>query len=170
MSDSEAQVGQRSRLPGWVAPVALLFGVVGTGLATWAILRPAPDPEIIAVATTAPTEQQITDAKTKACNAFTTVRAAVALQTHVDLGPEPAAQQAVAANARLAMLGGGTYLLGHLDPAASPELADAVRSFGGNLQDIAVNALADLPNVDPAQAKRLSDAEAASTLVGTLCG
>ena len=56
------------------------------------------------------------------------------IQTHVDLGPDPVAQKGVAANARLAMVGGGEYLLSHLDPKTPPELADAVRSFANNLK------------------------------------
>ena len=50
------------------------------------------------------------------------------LQTHADLGPEPVALAAVAGNARLALFGGGQYLLNSLDSATPPELADAVRS------------------------------------------
>ena len=82
------------------------------------------------------------------------------MQTHVDLGPDPVAQKAVAGNARLALVGGGEYLLRHLDPKTPPELADAVRSFANNLEDIGMNALAEVPGNDPAQAARLSEGEA----------
>ncbi len=103
--------------------------------------------------------QQIAAAKARACAAFTTVRAAVSLQNHANLGPDPAAVQAVAANARLAMYGGGSYLLARLDAATSADLAGAMRSFAADLQDIAINALAGVGNDDPAQAARLRDGE-----------
>ncbi len=75
----------------------------------------------------------------------------------------------MAANARLAMAGGGLYLLGRLDPATPADLADAVRAFATVLQDISMNALAGVGNDDPAQAARLQDGETTSTKVAELC-
>ena len=66
----------------------------------------------------------------------------VARQTHADLGPDPVAEQAVAANARLAMTAGGSYLIAHLDAATLAELASAIRSFADDLNTIGNNALA----------------------------
>jgi hypothetical protein len=97
------------------------------------------------------------------------VRKAVSLQTNADLGPDPVAKEAVAANARLATLGGGEYLLSRLDPATPPELPGAVRSFANNLQDIGMNQLVGVPNTDPALAARLSEAQKASTQIAELC-
>ena len=51
----------------------------------------------------------------------------------------------MAANARLAMFGGGSYLLAHIDPATPDDLAAAAKSFANGLQDIAVYALAECP-------------------------
>ena len=84
------------------------------------------------------------------CAAFDTVSKAVQLQTHADLGPDPIAQTAVAGNARLSLIGGGEYLLSRLDDQTPPELADAVRLFANNLEDIGINALAGRNQRGPA--------------------
>ena len=134
------------------------------GRVEWALLRPAPAPS------TAPASaEQTAQAKARACSAYTTVSTAVSLQAHANLGIELVAVQAVAANARLAMGDGGSYLLAHLDPATPPDLAAAMRSFADGLQDITMNALAGVTNDDPAQAARLRDAETASARVADLC-
>ena len=73
------------------------------------------------------------------------VRKAVSVQTNIDLGPDVVAKEAVAANARLATLGGSQYLLSRLDPATPADLADAVRSFANNLQDVAMDQLVGVP-------------------------
>ncbi len=150
--------------PGRLAVIAVAVAVVSLAAALWALLdKPA------APAPAAATSQQIADAKARVCGAFTEVRAAVALQTHADLGTDPAAVQAVAANARLAMYGGGTYLIGRLDPATAAPLADAVHSFANDLQDISIAALDGVGNDDPAQMARLRDGEAASERIADLC-
>jgi hypothetical protein len=83
----------------WVAVIALAIALVAVALAGWSLLRP-----LKASTTAAPaTDQQIADAKTRACTAATTAETAVSRQTHADLGRDPAAMQAVAANARLSM-------------------------------------------------------------------
>ena len=113
--------------------------------------------------------QQSDDAKASVCVAFDMVRKAVSVQTNADLGPDPVAKEAVAANARLATLGGGEYLLSRVDPATPPELADAVRSFANNLGDIGMNQLVGVPNTDPTVAARLSEAQAASQQIADIC-
>jgi hypothetical protein len=150
-------------LSGWVAPAALALAVVAIAVAAWALLRPP------ARATAPATTQQISDAKTRACTAYNTVRTAVSLQTHADPGSDPVAVQAIAANARLAMAAGGSYLLAHLDPATPPPLAAAIRNFADDLQGIAMNVLAGVSNDDPAQAARLRDGEAATARLADLC-
>ena len=153
-----------------IAPVALLVALAAGGLAGWAVLRgPSQAAETSSTSAPAPTAEQSAQAKTRACGAFITVRNAISLQTHADAGPDPAAAQAVAANARLAMFGGGSYLLGHIDSNTQPDLSTAIRSFADTLQDISINALAGVPNSDPEQAPRLGDAEATSGRVDELC-
>jgi hypothetical protein len=109
------------------------------------------------------------DSKTSVCSTVETVGKAVQIQTNADLGPDPVAQRAVAGNARLAIFGGGDYLLKMLGPNTPKELGDAVRAFADNLQDIGMNALADVPNTDPAQAARLRDGEASRIRIAQLC-
>ncbi len=91
------------------------------------------------------------DAKTQVCDAFNTVRNAVSLQTNADLGKDRVAKQAVAANARLATLGGGQFLLSRLTDAVPTDLADAVRSFANDLEYIGMGQLAGAAADDPAQ-------------------
>lgn len=151
------QTGSSSR---WIAVAALVISLIAAGAAGWALLRPASPSATPAVA------PQSGDPKTTACDAYRTVTTAVSLQTHADAGAEV---QGVAANARLAMSGGATYLLAHLNPGTPPELADTIRTFAAGLQDISMNALAGVPNEEPAQAERLRNAEAANSRIAALC-
>jgi hypothetical protein len=91
------------------------------------------------------------------------------MQTNADLGPDPVARQAVAANARLATLAGGEYLLSRLDPGLPLELADALRSFANNLQDVGMYQLAGVPNTDPILTAKMSDAQSASQQLTDMC-
>jgi hypothetical protein len=152
----------------WVAQAALAIAVIAIGVAIWAFVRSPSEPAVNAGEPPV-NVQQSDDAKARVCVAFDTVRKAVSLQTNADLGPDPVAKEAVAANARLATLGGGEYLLSRLDSATPPELADAVRSFANNLQDIGMNQLAGVPNTEPSLAARLSEAQAASPQIADLC-
>jgi hypothetical protein len=150
--------------PRAVAVAALGLSLVASGLAGWSLLRP------MNAGTAAPSsERQLADAETQACRAARTVASAVSLQTHADLGADPVAVQAVAANARLSLAAGGPYLLAHLDSATPQPLAGAIRSFALNLQEIAMNTLAGVPNDDPTQAARLGDAQKSSAQIGDLC-
>ena len=150
----------------WISPAALLIAVIAIGIAIWALVR---TPGEAAVNAQHPAEARSDDAKARVCVAFDMVRKAVSLQTNTDLGPDPVAKEAVAANARLATLGGGEYLLSRLDPATPTELADPVRSFANNLQDIGMNQLVGVPNTDPTVAARLSEAQAASQQIADMC-
>jgi hypothetical protein len=105
----------------------------------------------------------------RVCNAFDTVSNAVSGQTHGDLGPEPVAQEAVAGNARVALVGGGQYLLSRLDAATPPELADAIRSFADDLQDVGMNALAGMANTEPDQSARMAHADSTRKQIVDLC-
>ena len=75
----------------------------------------------------------------------------------------------MAGNARLALLGGGQYLLSQLDSATPPQLADAVRSFANDLQDIGINALAGVPNSNPEQANRMTQGDLSRKQIVDLC-
>ncbi len=94
---------------------------------------------------------------------------AVQLQTNTAPGSDPAAVEAVAANARLAMLGGGDYLVSQIEDGTPADLAEAARSFGTTLRVIGINLLAGVPNADPAQDARLRDAEKTRDKLAELC-
>jgi hypothetical protein len=148
-------------VPRWAAPVALLVAVVAVALAIWALMSASSNAPAAA--------QQAGDPKMRVCTAFDTVSKAVTGQTHADLGPDPVAQAAVAGNARLALVGGGQYLLSRLDSATPTELADPVRSFANDLQDVGMYALAGVSNSDPEQAARLTQADLARKQIVELC-
>ena len=146
--------------------VALVVAVAALGVAVWALLSapPAGDQDSASAA-----DESSSDAQAGVCGAFDTVRNAVSLQTNADLGADPVAVAAVAANARLATLGGGQYLLTQLNPAVPADLAGAVRSFANTLQDIGIGQLAGSPANDPAQVARLDSAQATAGQIAELC-
>ncbi len=137
------------------------IALAALGVAAWAVVLAWPQKDA--------TVQPTAESKQKVCAAFETVSKAVQLQTHADLGPDPVAQTAVAGNARLALIGGGEYLLSRLDDQTPPDLAEAVRLFANNLEDIGVNALAGATNEDPQQAARLTAGEDGRNKVADLC-
>ncbi len=141
--------------------LSLVIALTAIGVAAVAMVMAWPQREEAA--------QPTAESKQKVCAAFDTVSKAVQLQTHADLGPDPAAQTAVASNARLSLIGGGEYLLSRLDDQTPPDLADAVRLFANNLEDIGLNALAGVTNDDPQQAARLTTGEEGRTRVADLC-
>ena len=147
----------------WLAPLAVVISLIAAGLAAWALVK-APAGNNAAVG-----QAGDGDPKATVCSAFQTVVNAVSLQTHADLGPEPVAQLAVAGNARLALLGGGQYLLGRIPAAAPSELADAVRGFAGNLEQIGMNYLAGVADSDPAQVNLQADSQGASAKIVGMC-
>ena len=111
----------------------------------------------------------VDDAKGRLCEAFDVVRDAVAVQTNTDPGPDPVAKQAVAANARLATVGGGGYLLARLSPAIAPELATAVRSFADDLQEVGMYQLAGVPNTDRRVVGLLGELQSGGQEISALC-
>ncbi|WP_163765218.1 hypothetical protein [Mycolicibacterium parafortuitum] len=147
-----------------LTPIALLVALIAVGLAVWALLS-IPEQQSVS-ATGAPLTG---NAKERVCTAAHVVSMGVQLQTNANMGPEPAAVEAVAANARLAMLGGGEYLLGQISEDTPQELSDAARKFGTTLQLIGVNALAGATNDDELQAGRMREAEAAQKDLARIC-
>ena len=154
----------------WLNSAALVVALSSLGIALWALLRPPPAPEKPA-APPGPSAQQVGDAKTKACDAYTTVRTAVDLRSGADPGPDPASAQAevVAANARQALTVGHSYLLSHLDPATPVPLAAAIRNFTERIESVAIHALAGVNPDDPAQASRIRDFVTLDEQITGLC-
>lgn len=161
-SSEKAQSPGSSR----IAPVALVVALVAVGLAVFGLFRPSAGPADAAPAAVDASAEP--GSKADVCSAFQTVRSAVSIQTHAT-SEGPAGAQAVAANARLSMLGGGAYLLERTGPATPPELADAIQKFAGGLQDIAMHSLTGIGNDDPQQAERLRNADAANKSIADIC-
>jgi hypothetical protein len=160
-----AQVSSRSRM-GWIAPVALVISLLAAAAAAWTLFKPAPE------ASTAAAKSD--DPKASVCKAFKTVSDAVFFQTNRSPNPElgpaiPAAMEAIAANARLAMSEGASFLLAHVPSNAPEELAKEARTFAGQLSNISMNALAGIPNDKPEQAELLKSAEKSNTKISDLC-
>ncbi|MDH6247062.1 hypothetical protein [Mycobacterium sp. OTB74] len=144
-----------------IAICAAVIGLAALGLSIWGLVR---HPHETATSSLSPA-----DAKTKACTAFGTVARAVSLQTNAQLGDDPTARAAVAANARLATLGGGQYLMAALDPSTPNNIADPARSFASALTDIGMSQLAGAANDNPDQVARLKTAEGNIVTLTGLC-
>lgn len=168
--NAERASAQRPRTPASnrVAPLALLVAIAATALAVWGLLRPTATQEAASSAASDTSAEHIANSKAEACTAFQTVRSAVSIQTHAG-SDGPAGAQAVAANARLSMLGGAAYLLARMGPSTPPELTDAIHQFANGLQDIAMHSLTGIGNDDPRQAERLRDTDTANKSVADIC-
>ena len=162
MSDSASNHSISRGQPAWIAPAALAVALISVAIAVWALVK-SPSSEGVA-------KLSEDDAKAQICEAFQIVRGGIALQTNADLGPDPVAAQAVAANARLSTLGGGLFLLSRLNDGAPTELADAVRSFATDIEYVGMVQLSGAAPDDPAQVDRTNRAQAASNKIGELCG
>jgi hypothetical protein len=145
-----------------IAVAALIVSVAALGLAAWAALAPEP------VETVAYTDAQQQDAKAAICAATQLVQKGVSLNTEAQSDDVPGAM-AIAANSRVALLGGGQYLIERLSPATPPQLASDVREFAGTLMDIGAASAAGALNTDPDQAARLSAADALSKKLTEAC-
>lgn len=169
-SAERAPTPEPTRTPLIVAIVALVAALAAAGVAIFALLETPEASKADAAATPAPpTSEQVSAARTRTCDNFKKVASGVAIQTHTQPDDSPASAQAVAANARLSMLGGGTYLLDNIDPAAPSDLNDSIKEFSGTLQTVAVNALAGIGNDAPDQAGLLQKAQTETERIEGLC-
>ncbi|MHA3023063.1 hypothetical protein ACXPWS_22730 [Mycobacterium sp. BMJ-28] len=179
--DAEAETEEaksRSNFgPGVLAMIAVLIAIATLGASAWMWRNPKQAAGSAAAATTtdaAPpvSDDEKKDAKTKLCAAFELVRAGVANSSALQApggDDDVVGALAVAANARLALYGGGQYLLARIEPAAPADVADAARKFGNTLMDIGAAAMAQVPKSDPGQDARLKDADAQNGAVEELC-
>src|SRR6185437_15040833 len=153
-----------SRWPMFAALAIAVFAAA-VGIASW--FRPAPQN-----ASPAFTDQQTTQAKSNICSAYTAVHRGVVRNTHLtDANPnDPAGQLAIAANARLALLGGGGYLRDRLaaQPATPAELAQAVNSMANTIEQLGVGYLEAATNIvlDPLR----HDLDSQVRQIDNLCG
>jgi hypothetical protein len=135
-SKAPAPLPRGSSTSGWPAYAALAIAVIAAALAALAYFHPAH--KDVAVA------QQGGDAKANVCSAYKVAHKSVVINTHLQ-SPNPDLQLAIAANARLALIGGGAYLQERLvsNTAAPAELANAANSFANTIQQLGINYLAD---------------------------
>jgi hypothetical protein len=155
---------------------ALTVGVLAFGLAGWAVLRPAP--EAVSTGVDSPVaagpfdDAQRDAAEDELCTAFEVVRKGVAINANASApgGPENlTAAIAVGANARLALLGGGQYLLARVDPAAPEKMAADAIELSNLLMDIGAASISGVPTADTAQSARMGDAQSLSTALAEEC-
>lgn len=167
----------RSGAGRWLGLAALLLALAALAITVINVVRPDwtakfdKTPVTTVAPPPGPSEQQVAEAKTKACDAYNVVGGAVTLRTSVDLGPTPAPVDVglVEANARQTFASGSEYLVAHLDSATPAPLADAVKRFSAALDDIAINSLAGVNNDDPAQAARLQSLVDINGQINELC-
>lgn len=110
------------------------------------------------------TPEQQAAARAGACTAYSAVSTGVATNTNLSSPGDVTGALAVAANARVALIGGGQYLLARIDPATPADLATTLRDFGNTLMDFGAAATAGALSTDPAQAalaQRIDDLNSA---------
>jgi hypothetical protein len=121
----------------WATYAALALAVVATALAALAYFHPAHHQASV--------PQQGGDAKANLCSAYKGAHRSVVVNTHMQSrDPNNAvAELSVATNARLALVGGGTYLKDRLaaNTAAPADLADGVNSFANTIEQLGMNYL-----------------------------
>jgi hypothetical protein len=158
-----------------VSILALVVALVAVGVAIWALVKEPSAPSGTTESgqsSSVFTGNTTDDPKASVCEAFALVRSGVQLNTNMQApgGPgDVTGVMAVAANARLALFGGGQYLLARLQPNTPAELAEPVRKFGNQLMDIGAHSIAGIANADPDQAARLKDADATNTQITNMC-
>jgi hypothetical protein len=125
---------------------ALAIAVIAAAVAIAGWFRPPPES-----ASPTFTDQQTAQAKMNVCSAYTAVHQGVVRNTHLaePNQNDPAGQLAIAANARLALLGGGAYLRDRVatQPATSADLAQAVNSMANTIEQLGVGYLAGATNI-----------------------
>jgi hypothetical protein len=141
--------------------VALAIAVIATGLAAAGWFRPSAPPAPAHPAAPTYSEQQISDAKARACAALDVVNRGVTQHAGTNApehsSSDPAMAEAQAADSRLAIIAGGWYLRDHLDPATPQAVGDAIRHLSATLLDLGANYLAGLRNDDPTQSGLITD-------------
>jgi hypothetical protein len=126
---------------------AVAIALIAAALAIAAWFRPAPSagPRF----NDQQTAQQADQAKKNVCSAYANVRKGVVINTHLanPVPNDPIGQLGVAANARLALLGGGAYLRDRVaaEPAAPADLAQAVNNMANTIEQLGTAYLGEAP-------------------------
>jgi hypothetical protein len=136
----------------WPTYATLAIAVIAVTLAALAYFHPAHN-GATGIA------QQGGDAKANVCSAYAAAHKAVIINTHLQ-SQNPDVQLAIAANARLALLGGGSYLQERLaaNTAAPADLANAAKTLADTIQQLGINYLnGAAPDVQNALRKDLDN-------------
>jgi hypothetical protein len=143
---------EASRWPTYATLAIAVIAVIAVTLAALAYFHPAHN-GATGIA------QQGGDAKANVCSAYAAAHKAVIINTHLQ-SQNPDVQLAIAANARLALLGGGSYLQERLaaNTAAPADLANAAKTLADTIQQLGINYLNDAaPDVQNALRKDLDN-------------
>ena len=162
MKDDPHPIGWKSPRLQTLAPLVLAVIAVAIAIAAW--LRPSHQGASVSF------PDQSGDAKTNLCSAFKVVHQGVVTNTHLaNPGGDPTGQLAVAANARLALVGGGAYLRERLAAQPSPpaDLAKAINSMANTIEQLGVNYLANADN--SVQAPLRNDLDSQIQQLNKLC-
>ena len=151
----------------WLALVALALALLAIGVACGAWFRPLPGNNSAAAQNY--TSQQVTDAKSKICTAFTKVDSAVRATSTRDKGSDYATQLASAVNVRQALVAGSQYLSRVLneEPATPADLASNIRSLVNSYQLLTIELLADASDAEKSPTVR--DGDEVTTTLENLC-
>jgi hypothetical protein len=124
--------------------VMLLVTLVAVGAAVAAWLRPIPHNTYATPPAPTYSEQQVADAKSKACAAFAKVKKASTMNSTRNGSDDPNGQLLIAVNGRQVYIASSQYVLTTLadEPATPPELATAGRKLASLYQVIAMDGLA----------------------------
>lgn len=171
----ETEQERPGRSPAVIAVTAMLVAIATLGASAYMWRNPLTPIDAPAAASAAPAEPTFSDAqrdesKAKVCDAFLVVSAGVANSSALQAEDGDAiGSVAIATNARLALYGGGQYMLNRVDPATPPELAEAARGFGNALMDVGAAAVAQIPSDDPAHQERIKEADAENAKLQGIC-
>ncbi|MGB8407634.1 MAG: hypothetical protein WCE30_26580 [Mycobacterium sp.] len=154
-------------IPLIVAAAALVVALIAVGVAGWSLysLKQAEKAPV-----SDSTEQ--TSAKLAVCDATIVVRKGISANNTLPIPGGDGDQMGAllkAANARVALVNGSTYLMSKLGPAVPADLSDTVHKFADTLLEIGAAAATGLPNDDPEQANRLHDADTYSAQINDMC-
>jgi hypothetical protein len=168
-TSGESVVTSQRSGAGWMAPVALALSVLAAAAAGWSLFKPAPAPEAPEVHNVFSANATAENPKATACKAVALVADGVSLQSRIDLGPEPAALETVAANTRLSMVGGAAYLRQNTPSNTPAEIAEPIAALATQLQDAAQYFFVGQTSSVAEQAERLKTAAATSEKLAGLC-
>lgn len=127
----------------WTARAALLVAFLACIIGVVGWFRPVSAPPRVEPAPTY-TAAEVQAAKDKVCEAFELAWKAISVTSNTQSGEDVALQSADAANARLAMVGGGSYIEKSLTSEASAEIERLVHDFADSALRMSVLTLGNI--------------------------